>query len=252
MSYFGQKYYNLEIARGNVPGMSFTRRFGKIQTIQAATPADVWVYGVTSGAETYTWSSSADIDSISSSSASDTQQITIVGLDTNYAATTQTATLNGQTRVALTTSLIRVNNVYNNSATDLVGNVYVYPNTAITAGVPDDVTKVRAYVAAADNQSLQTMYTVPAGYTAYITGVEVSLINRKTAIAEMIVKTREYGSVFLNRLAVNLANTGSSGRVKNFQIPIKFTEKTDFIATGTVDTNDTGLTYVTEWLLVEN
>ena len=90
------------------------------------------------------------IDSIVSSSASDTTQtIAIEGhtidVSGNLTFVVQGAVLNGQTEVTLTTPLARASRMvvkatgtFGTSPAALVGTVYVYDNTAgITAGVPN-------------------------------------------------------------------------------------------------------------------
>lgn len=242
----------LEIARGNIPGVSFSRRFGKVPTLLVDTPTDVWRYGSTAGAEIYTWSTTADIDSISSDNAGDLQNITISGLDANYIQVNQTIALNGQTRVALTTPLMRINQAFNDSGTDLLGNVYIYVNTAITGGIPDDVTKVRAYIDSTAQQSQNGIFTVAAGKTGFITSVETSMIGRKDAFLSLKVKTRLENKVFLERLEINLAATGTSIRRTEFPVPIIMPEKIDFLPTAESTIQDAGLIYVTEWLFIDN
>jgi hypothetical protein len=102
----------LAIAKGDVTGSSFVHKFGNAPDFDTG-DGEVTIWD---GAEdntaweqmVYQYSSIADIDSISSSDNADTQTIEIEGLDTNFNLVTQTATLTGQTRKALSTSLIRV------------------------------------------------------------------------------------------------------------------------------------------------
>jgi hypothetical protein len=132
--------FMLEVARGNVPGHEIYRKFGRISSIQTGTPADCWEYGITPGAEEYTFSTTAAIDTVSSDNAADTELITIIGLDANYIEVTQSVNLNGQNKVTLATPLLRFNRALNANGTPFLGNVYIYEDGAITGGVPNVVT----------------------------------------------------------------------------------------------------------------
>ena len=102
----------MSIAQGNVTGVSKVNKWGYAPDFDTGdNEVTVWD-GAEDGATwelmRYVYSTTADIDSISSSDNTDDQDIVIEGLDSNWELVTQTATLNGQTRVALSTSLIRV------------------------------------------------------------------------------------------------------------------------------------------------
>jgi len=123
--------------------------------------------------ELQTYSTTADIDSISSDNAGDTHDITIEGLDIDYnPVPAQTVTLNGQTRVAIPIPLFRIQKIYNATAIKTLGIVWGYVNTAITAGKPDDLTKIRKSIhrvgTESNEVSTSSSYTIPAGKTGMI------------------------------------------------------------------------------------
>lgn len=231
--------FMLEIAKGNIQGHAVYRKFGVIRSIQATQPADVWEYGENVGAEIYTFSTGADIDSISSDNAGDTQEITIIMLDANYEEFTQTVTLNGQNRVAITPGL-RLNRAYNSNGVPTSGNVYIYENTALSGGAPIDVTKVRGYISVAGQQTLQAVYTTPAGKTAYIYEFQTSMGGRKTGFATYEGFLRVPGGVFRIQDTHDLAATGTSNLANVYTAPRAYPEKTDFRPQITVDTNGLG------------
>jgi len=247
----------LDVAAGNIAGMSFDRKFGSIDSIQAATPADVWEYGTTSGAELYTFSADgvADIDTMSGSNAGDTVPMTIEGLADDGTLVTQTKNLTGQTKVTLDTPLWRVNRAFNSDGSPLAGDVYIYVDGAITAGVPDVATDVRAFVSTGNEQTLQTIYTVPAGKTAYFMGLESSLTKGTGSTqvsANLKGKTRAFGKQFRTQDEFNLLSHGSSTKNINFPIPIPFPEKTDFCPNVDVSSNGLGVSWAFTVLLVDN
>lgn len=229
----------LEIAEGNVTGHSIYRKFGRVASIQLASPADCWEFGITPGAEQYTWSTTAAIDSMSSSNAADTQAITITMLDANYVEFTQVVNLQGQTRVPLIPGL-RFNRAFNSNGVATIGDVYIYENTPIVAGVPTLVTMVRGYFSIASQQTLQSIYTVPAGKNAYLYELKTAMGGRKAGFATYEAYLRTPGGVFLIKDTHDLTVTGTSYSNDMFNAPRFFPEKTDFKPLITVDTNGIG------------
>lgn len=162
----------LAIAKGDVIGTTFVHKFGNAKDFDTAdNEVTIW-----DGAEdgepwelmNYVYSTTADIDSISSSSNSDSQNISIQGLDSNYNLVNQIITLNGQTRVALITPLIRVFRAFNDNGVDLLGHVIVYVNGAISGGIPTNKSDIRAIVDPINQQTLMCVYTIPNGKTGFM------------------------------------------------------------------------------------
>jgi hypothetical protein len=110
----------LQISLGAISGTTYVNKFGRNTNI-GTTTEDVW-----DGGGAYTFSTTADIDNLVSSSTSDNGlDVEIQGLDTNWNLVTQTITLGSPatTSVALTTSLIRVFRMKNVDGTAFTGNV---------------------------------------------------------------------------------------------------------------------------------
>lgn len=226
----------LDIAQGLVTGHSFVHKFGNAPDFDTG-DGSVYIWdGADDGGINqmqYTFSTSADIDSLSSSDNGDTQDVEVQGLDADYNLVTQTITLTGQTRVPLTTSLIRVFRLKNVGATDFAGQVYCYVNTADTTpadGVPDDLTKIRAMVNNGNNQTLMAMYTVPNGKTGYLRSWfgSVAGASRDTNF-EVDLKARPFGGVFQLKHRSSLSPTGTSYMNHQYVEPEVFVAKTDII-----------------------
>lgn len=218
-------------------------RFGQAPDFDIADGfVDVWD-GANDGTiaqMSYVFSSSAAIDSISSSNVGDTENIEIMGLDGDWEPVTQTVPLTGQTRAALTTPLLRVFRMKNVGTTDLAGQVYLYENTAIVAGVPTDTTKIRAAIQADNNQTLMAIYSVPAGHTLFMDNYYASLgvlaFPGGNSI-DLVLKVRPFGQVFQLKHENSLASTGNSSLVYPFGVPFKVDEKSDIIIQASTSEN---------------
>jgi hypothetical protein len=116
----------------------------------------------------YVFPSSAITMNLASDTAGDTATITIVGLDANYAAITETLTLNGTTNVPTTNSYLRINSMFvaTGSATNPAG-VITLKNTGGTVTYAQINTAVFNGVTSSIGQTQMAVYTVPAGYTFY-------------------------------------------------------------------------------------
>lgn len=148
--------WNLQVARGLVTGVTGLSISGYNSSV-GTSYVPLW-----HGNAAYTYLNTASTLTVWSDSASDTNvSVLVSGLDANYEPITETVTLtNGLTGVQTTKSFFRVNNL---SVTRLPMNVGV-----IHCGNNGKTTLLCAIEAGA-GRSQQTTYTVPAGYTFYLT-----------------------------------------------------------------------------------
>jgi len=221
----------LSIAKGDVTGESFIHKFGNAPDFDTADGVvSVWDGADDGGIDQmeYQYSTTADIDTISSSNAGDTQDIEIQGLDTNWNVVTQTISLNGQSQVNLTTDLIRVFRMKNVDTTDNAGHIYCYVNGTATAGVPDTPGDVRAIIQPGNNQTLMALYSIPAGYTGYMRDWYASTSGaNKTSNYPIEVRARSFGGVFQLKHLSAISDNGSSHVQHDYTEPEVFQEKTD-------------------------
>jgi len=151
--------WNLQVARNQVPGVQGLSISGYSSNV-GTTFIPAWDDG------TYVYFDSAHQVRVWSSSASDTNvSVLVSGLDASYNILTETVTLtNGTTGVLTTSSFLRVNSI---SLTRVPQNV-----GTIRAG-SSDKTITLAFIGTTSNNSAgrsqMTVYTVPAGYTFYLT-----------------------------------------------------------------------------------
>lgn len=189
-------------------------KFGRNPNVgTAVTGYTLWSTGVDEANETYVAANTNSIDTISSSSSSDTVEVTIEGHTESggdKTFVTQTATLNGQNKVTLTTPLNRATRVYNSNSTNLVGNVYVYQDTTISAGKPTDTTKIHLTVRAGKNQSEKASTSLSSTDYWIITSFRGSVLEKTSAFADVELQVRQAGSVFRQTEDVT-ASSGNSG-----------------------------------------
>jgi len=250
-----QELNNLRIAQGKRACYSFVDKFGEsgenIDTTDGL--VDIWA-GVADANcnKNYVYSTTADIDSISSSSASDTEIINIQGLDENWELTEQLATLDGQNRVALTTPLIRVFRMYNSNSNPLVGTIYCYVNTTISGGIPTTPDPIRAIITIGDEQTLMALYTIPAGKTGYLVQGDVGLYSKLAGYSHGHFAIRLFGKIFRTQRTFGLSTTGTSSRPFVFTIPLPIPEKTDIRVRADSSVNNMGVYANFQIILVDN
>lgn len=151
--------WNVQVGTGQVPGVAGLSISGYSANVGTSfQPA--WEDGA------YTYLGSAQQLLLWSESGSDTNvSVLISGLDATYAPITETVVLtNGSTGVTTTSSFLRVNNISLTRTPQNVGILHV--------GTSDKATTL-AYIGTTSNNSAgrsqMTVYTVPAGYTFYLT-----------------------------------------------------------------------------------
>ena len=189
-------------------------KFGQNLDIDASVQEMVWTTG---GFETLPTTNA--IDSLSSSSASDTMDVVIIGHtvsgtgeDAVYTEVVQTATVSGQSKVTLATPLARVERAYNDSGTQVVGNITIYEDTAISGGVPTDDTKIHIEVGTAE-QSYKAALTVPDGEYLAITTLTLGVKKQQSATVDFVLQVANAGKVFRTRAhATSSRDSGSVQR----------------------------------------
>ena len=151
----------LDVPRGRSGKMSAVNKFGANLSVTADAREDVW-----DGGGTYSFPATALITKVSqkvNQAAMVGATIELQGLDADWSLVVQTVALNGSdttTAVTLDTPLIRVFRM------KVLANVVGDQN--ITAHNDADDHDY-AVITAGNNQTLMAIYTVPAGYTAYLT-----------------------------------------------------------------------------------
>ena len=206
--------FDLQIARNQIMGHDHLDLFGYSTAVGSTAFGPLWE-GLTGAGGNYPFPASAAALSVVSSSASDTAvTITINGLDANFEKISEDVLINGTSTVTTTKSFLRVTNAVT-IAGNAVGNISISSGATLIA-------KMNAGL----GQTQMSVYTVPAGYTLFITYYQADGNTTTTSGAYMNTRLRQTK----NPSGVVLI-TGQTTYLNNVQIPYgvpyEILEKTD-------------------------
>ncbi|MDB2593415.1 hypothetical protein N9Y08_07205 [Paracoccaceae bacterium] len=221
-----------DVARGRILDHSALNLFGFNREV-GSTFETVWNDG-----GSYVYPGSALTMSIVSTSASDTMDVLINGLDASYNPISETVTLTGTTPVTSTVQFFRINSAIILSGSNVGG---------IT--ISNGGTKY-AFIEATLGVTQSIIYTVPAGYTFYIFRIDA---NSATATGSQYLTFRNVQTTSTGRtLRVAEATFAESQVSYDRQVPFTVTEKTDlqFEAKSSAGANEMSL--FIEGILVKN
>jgi hypothetical protein len=208
--------FDLQVGRNQITGHNHLDLFGYSTVVGSTAFGPLWE-GLTSSGGNYPFPATANTVVVVSNSTNDGSNVSVVisGLDANFAPITETVVLNGTANVTTTKSFLRFN-----SATTSVGNAQGNVTFTQTGTV---IGKMNAGL----GQTQMSIYTVPKGYTLYITYYQADGNTTTTSGAFMNTRVR----TVLNPSGVILI-TGQTTYLTNLQIPygvpFQINEKTDF------------------------
>jgi len=220
--------FELQVARGQISWHYPLFKFGNNTTVGDSLET-IWAEG-----GLYSYLTAATVLKVSSSSTDDTsagtgaRTVQLYGLDADYNEINELVTLNGQTAVNTTQSFLRIYRMVVRSAGSGGANAgVIYAGTGtVTTGVPANVyASVNGITGA--NQSLMALWTVPAGYTAYLLQYDVSngTSSQTPAVCKLILAVRPYGEVFQSKDVKSLTTGMHVEEI--FALPVKIEEKSD-------------------------
>lgn len=225
----------LDVARGSISNSKIVHKFGANFDIDQGTdPESVWT-----GGGVYPWASLSSAETIYclSTDAGDTTTLTIEGLDANYDEISETVTLTGTSAVTTINTFLRVFRMTYDATN--VGTI-----TARTVSASGTVV---AQIDAGYAQTLMAVYTVPAGFTAYLVALDATIDGTKTC--QMLMYHRLFGKPF--RIA-HVAESDGHYRY-DFTAPLTVPEKTDIdIRINEVSGNDARVTANFDLVLIKD
>jgi hypothetical protein len=226
--------FDLQVARGQIMGHSTANIYG-YQPSVGTTYIPVW-----ENATAYTYPVAATQMHLAGS-AGDTASIQIVGLDANYAPISETLVLNGATAVTTVNSYFRIN-----SMAVTVGSATNPSNAVTLKDLTDTITYAKINAGVGRTQA--AIYTVPAGYTYYLSRVNIyTSLNGNDYVTYQNKTISPNGVVQLTQQAP-FAISYEARRV----MPRPFTEKTDIQLMCKINTGTGAVAVAQEGYLIKN
>jgi hypothetical protein len=230
---FKDSYFS--IAQGEVGGHSLVHVTGYNPDVDIQTSETVWSTG-----GLYPWSvwDTPRTLTVVSTSALDQGSVIVSGLDANFLPITEEINCAGLTPTAGLLLFKRLfTSVYKNGPTNNAGVVTVTANGNTVGTIEVGV-----------GQTLNGIYTVPAGHSAYMLAGDFSTHKGKDVQIQFSI--RPFGQSFR---IVHIAEAFENTYRYDYPVPVKLTEKTDLdVRASLAETNNTRISTNFSMILVEN
>ncbi len=208
--------FELEVARGNIPGISHVNKFGRSTNVDTGIATDIWDRAnPTDDQDIWVAPTSAVIHNIKSTSASDAgagagaRTLEVFGLtDFNTKEVSEIIMLNGITDVPTVNSyaVIHRMEVLTKGATS--ANVGTITATGVGGGNP-----ITAQINPGEGQTLMAIYAIPSNQTAYVTNFYLSVQTIQTGkeVIGKFLSNREPQNELTNFDTKHVIGIGGSG-----------------------------------------
>ena len=250
----GSEPFFFQLGRGQIPGHKHVFKYGFNGTVSTSNDT-IWLQ---EGA--YTWSPAASTLSITSDDAADDSpsgtgalKVMVQGLDADYKEIEELVTMNGTTVVNTVKLFLRTHRMFVVTAgTGLTNTGVIYAadtgDTYTTPGIPNTATGIRSTIGAGEGQTLQAFYTVPAGYTAYVTQLHAGSVNGTNATT-MTFRARTVGGAFRTK---EKFVTFKSSATRPHEVPMVFPAQTDLEMLGDAANGTTDVAASFDIILIED
>jgi len=240
--------FYFSVVQGNVSGHTGHTTYGRIPELDINEVHEVTPFG------TVNWLTSAEIVQISSDSINDTsagtglRTATIYGLDDNHVEQFEVITLDGTTLVDSVNTYLRVNMVVGEGKGSLEKNEGTIKLQAKTS------LHTLAQIEPEKGVTEQLAFTIPAGKTCYITNLRASITaSIGTGPKEGLLQfwARSPGTVWRMLASEGLTSNGGPAWF-NPMMPLVLPEKTDVKMVAASRQNNSQITSITQYVMVEN
>lgn len=227
--------FELQVARGQIPGHRFVPRIAAVPAMSVNTTGTVWDVDDT----LYPWSAwnTPGTLAVARVNAGDADKNVIIsGLDPLYNEITETVTLAAATGNTTTKTFARIISARMNGTSVNLGAVTITRGATVVA-------KINAGI----GESLMGVYTVPAGYTAYLSQGVMTIQNGGDATG--FFDYRIFGDRFVIGHTFEVA---SSEYHYGFTCPLPLPEKSDIDVRAAVRSNNSRVTAAYDMILIKN
>jgi len=214
----------LSIAKGEVPGYSAVYRNGVNNTVAQQSNETIWTFS-----NLYPWSALDTPQTlyIQSTDNNDQGTVNVTGLDADWNFIEETVSLTGTTTNTTVNQYRRINDLlYDNGDGENEGD--------ITARVNSSTGTVVGHIEPNLSQSQAAIYTVPSGYTAFVTHLDMGAARGNDAQIRAFVRGGGQGRFRLAHTAEVFQGTYSI----YFPVPPAFPERTDIDIRATLVENN--------------
>ena len=221
--------FDLHVARGYVQGHKHVNKFGFNPDMGGGGSLEtIW-----DGSNLYTYPTTAAVVSVT---GSNNGSITIEGLDANYVSITENVSIGANT----TQEFYRINRAYvTNLSSGGVNSANINMNIN---------SNLRSRITADRGQTLQAVYTVPAGHTAYLKNVHFGTEEPdKKGFFMLVSRHVDDNGVYNTKGFFGAAQTVDY----EYTIPLKFNEKTDIEVRADIQSSE-GASAMFDMILIEN
>lgn len=233
MSYFGNRDFALEVARGRIAGVTSVNKFGKAPSGVQTALVDIWsradaaetqkIWLAPTAARIHQIVSSADTDGKTATPNSvGARTIRIYGLKTwDLAETSEVITLDGTTAVPTANSYVIIHRM------KVLTMGTSGPNVGTITATADSDSTVTAVIIAGEGQTEMAIYGVPSIQSFYMTRWSVGMGKEPTAqTIQFTLRVNENPNVqtlgYLLKNDLNVVSIGTSSKDIDYTNPPKY------------------------------
>ena len=235
-SHYLEGNLGLHIARGLVLNTHYEHKFGAVPSMSTSTTGTVWDIDDT----IYPWSAwdTAGVLTIPAVNASDNGgTVTVTGLDANYDVISEDFIVSSSGTTTGTKTFKRAYRAFYTDGTSNVGNINIQRGGTTIARI-----------SAGKAQTLMAIYTVPNGYTAYLSKGTMSIEAGGDASGEMYVRYQGQSSF---RIGHSFEIGEGSQYTYDFTVPLAIPPKSDIDIRCSMRTNNSRASAAFDMILIK-